>query len=537
VADTPFVDFAFPVIGGNAKRTMPARLNDVVNVLDFTGVDPTGATDSLAGIQAAIAAAIAKGSTVASAKGATIFFPPGAYLVSGSISNNISNTAIRLVGSGRKITRIFGNFAGFIINQDGNPSGICAIEHMTVSNSRTASGTNLTIGAIQFNNVQNGLINSVEFKGWTGICMTTNPLATGWETMILNCGSTGGPPMTTNDGLNGSIGIYSVGGGVGIYNTECLGYNIGMCICHSANNLARTRTETCCTGLLLGYDPNVSTGSFSASTVQNHTTERCDTAMLLHNVTEVVLSGCVLTGTLGTWKGVASIVGAGGIATVTSALPLSNFGWSLGTKQVLIESASVAGFNTGGFVTATRTGANTFTYANTAVGTDSSGWPTWSFQCQYGLRVRTWGMSAIIGLSAQITNIANAGIDLYYDGRGGNQTATGSAGLSMISCFAGTAGWMLPGAFGAKSNVQYISCDQPRGTTLDKGGNIAGMKFGDLPGQPGVWVLTALEGMEYDIIDCNSSTFLATAAGGGTGATAHRKVRYNAALPGWQVIG
>lgn len=48
---------------------------------------------------------------------------------------------------------------------------------------------------------------------------------------------------------------------------------------------------------------------------------------------------------------------------------------------------------------------------------------------------------------------------------------------------------------------------------------------------------TPKEGETYDISDCSTSTFLATAAGGGSGVTAHRRVRYNAASSIWQVIG
>lgn len=46
-----------------------------------------------------------------------------------------------------------------------------------------------------------------------------------------------------------------------------------------------------------------------------------------------------------------------------------------------------------------------------------------------------------------------------------------------------------------------------------------------------------VQGETYDISDCNTATFLATAAASGTGATAHRRVRYNATAAVWQVIG
>jgi len=87
--------------------------------------------------------------------------------------------------------------------------------------------------------------------------------------------------------------------------------------------------------------------------------------------------------------------------------------------------------------------------------------------------------------------------------------------------------WIAPHAVN-KASYTMSGCDIV---------NNFGMGFGSLPGQPGNSEATAREGMVYDITDCNTSTFLATAAGGGTGATAHRRVRYNASGAVWQVIG
>lgn len=58
---------------GAVGRTVAAKLLDVVSVLDFSGVDPTGTTDSAAGIQAAIDS-LGTG-------GGRVLFPPGIYKV------------------------------------------------------------------------------------------------------------------------------------------------------------------------------------------------------------------------------------------------------------------------------------------------------------------------------------------------------------------------------------------------------------------------------------------------------------------------
>jgi hypothetical protein len=99
--------------------------------------------------------------------------------------------------------------------------------------------------------------------------------------------------------------------------------------------------------------------------------------------------------------------------------------------------------------------------------------------------------------------------------------------------------WVMPTADSAKTGLQFINCatpNKPAGYTT--GLNSLGRTFNSLPGQGGAnGNFPAVEGQTYDIVDCSTSTFLATAAGGATGATAHRQVRYNAAAGVWQVIG
>jgi hypothetical protein len=86
--------------GTSAARTLGARFSDTVNVLDFTGVDNSGVTDSRAGISAAIAATPA---------GGTLFFPPGDYKVSGGF---VINRPIRVLGAGRKTRFVMTGISG-----------------------------------------------------------------------------------------------------------------------------------------------------------------------------------------------------------------------------------------------------------------------------------------------------------------------------------------------------------------------------------------------------------------------------------------
>lgn len=73
-------DVSFTQTGtGAVARTVDAKLKDIITLTDFN-VDPTGATDSSAGVQAAVNAALAK------AHGATIHIPAGTYKVAAQVS-------------------------------------------------------------------------------------------------------------------------------------------------------------------------------------------------------------------------------------------------------------------------------------------------------------------------------------------------------------------------------------------------------------------------------------------------------------------
>ena len=95
-ADTTFTNFSFPATGAPTARTMPDRLDDVINVKDW-GATGNGSTDDTAAIRAAIAHAksIGKYPTI----GATIYFPPGTYVVSMPLDFS-SPSNIRLTGAG-----------------------------------------------------------------------------------------------------------------------------------------------------------------------------------------------------------------------------------------------------------------------------------------------------------------------------------------------------------------------------------------------------------------------------------------------------
>src|SRR5262245_56022619 len=95
-ADTPFTSFPFAATGASTARTMPDRLAEVVNVKDW-GAKGDGRTDDSSAIQNAIQS---------SGGNATVFFPPGTYLINKPINLSTSNIYLTLRGSGSNSTKI-----------------------------------------------------------------------------------------------------------------------------------------------------------------------------------------------------------------------------------------------------------------------------------------------------------------------------------------------------------------------------------------------------------------------------------------------
>lgn len=87
-ADQLFTNFAFLATGGTATRTMPDRLSDVVNVLDY-GADPTNTNDSSPAIQAALDAAFGSSSSPHGLANASsnkpVFIPNGSYKLNSNL--------------------------------------------------------------------------------------------------------------------------------------------------------------------------------------------------------------------------------------------------------------------------------------------------------------------------------------------------------------------------------------------------------------------------------------------------------------------
>jgi hypothetical protein len=185
--------WTFPAAGvtTGAKRSMPDRLIDIVNVKDF-GALGDNSHDDTANIQAAIDYMNVRG------KG-TLFFPPGTYRVTEPIYlirwNEYSGGSVNFVGAGRDATILRGNIPGdlyshaptiaLLVNQDaagvaGDANRWAVLENLTIWNESTVP----TSYCFHSSGDQLNLINNCRFKGLNG---TNTILSPGGGMHIGNC--------------------------------------------------------------------------------------------------------------------------------------------------------------------------------------------------------------------------------------------------------------------------------------------------------------------------------------------------------------
>ncbi len=502
-------DYTYGIVSGVSKKY--AR-TDIFNVKDFGAVGD-GSHDDTANIQAAMDAAWLAGTTSSgNAKGAIVYFPPGTYVASASLTNASSgNGKIRLVGAGKYCTTIYGTVTGYTIdNPDQGGTDISSIEQLRIVNTTLAAGS----GAVRLVFTYNALIDNCMLQGYVGLQMSNNA----FNSLISNC--TVSAPFDNQ--LPGTVGIYTAQNTLSC--TYVTGYDRGIVVGGSTDLGAAAggagcaiigcRTEACGTGIFLGEN-ELGNLAGSGGAISAFTTERCGTAIYAYYVPYgLTISGSTLTGTIGPGKVISTTTWSGGNATVTIAggtgAHLDDYGWTSSTRQINIQANSVSGYNTGDgvFVTATRDSSTQFHYTVANPGSSGSG-GFWSFQPQYGIRLGTASAVNVSGTTSQpLAEVARIGL-ADFNGTQANFTAVQTADSTK---------WVMP-AGAKKAAVSFTSCDNPA----------PGMVFGDLPGQATVTLTTAIEGMEYDITDGQKSG-TGTALFGDIvvgGAAQHIKVRYN----------
>lgn len=195
--------FGYTPAGIDANTNLDAlwaRARLMVNATDFAGVDPTGASDSTAGLQNAINAA----------SGATLYVPPGTYLVTATLTRNTVGNfqpALRIQGAGMMRT-IFKNAIanGPLFSASGDAAGGFQYGLSFADFSIIASGAPAGSRGIDIRGVWLGTIAGVSISGLTG------------DAVRLTC-TVGDPDSSSNIGIsrcnlvsNGGWGVNCVSG-------------------------------------------------------------------------------------------------------------------------------------------------------------------------------------------------------------------------------------------------------------------------------------------------------------------------------------
>ena len=107
-AATALLEYSNPLLTGPQTRSLAAKLADVMSILDFANVDPTGVDDSSVGF----ANAIANAKTQARA----LYVPAGIYRINNPINGTNSNTPLLIYGEGSQATFTFGSMGAVLGN-------------------------------------------------------------------------------------------------------------------------------------------------------------------------------------------------------------------------------------------------------------------------------------------------------------------------------------------------------------------------------------------------------------------------------------
>jgi hypothetical protein len=110
------------------------------NVVSQYGADPTGAKDSTGAIQNAVSAAISAG-------GGVVYLPAGTYRTSATITANVANTTVRILGDANWATRIDYHGAGDCLRMYDSSSYRSRTSHGSGISGLTIDGSNAGAGA------------------------------------------------------------------------------------------------------------------------------------------------------------------------------------------------------------------------------------------------------------------------------------------------------------------------------------------------------------------------------------------------------
>ena len=477
-ADTPFSRFPFPATGAPTARTMPDRLAEIKNVKDF-GAIGDGNRDDTKAIQAAV-------DWTSGANRGTIYFPPGTYKVTGSITFNVAGEFSIIFRGDGKASHITGNFNGFVLDRSAPDlgTGTRIVESLWIENSHP------TGGALRLTETIGGTVRDCVLNANRALDISRTQSMT-----VQSCA------LGTNGNTLGSYGII-IGENANVINCDITGFDTGITLSGVGPNILGCRLEVNGTAIKVGFDPispvnpanfcagfSIIGGSFESNGTAVDFYGGCGyglvssfTAQAFPSLTpydRTVVSSTTITG---------SVSGATGTGSISSAGILTISGVT-GTFQPGMD-----------YIAGTGVPSGTKTYSQTSGRPGKDGTYTLTGSPAYGLRVRSGTHDTVF--SALGIGGANyvASIHIENTPHRGNNVFIGVNGQNS-GVFGGQA-WSLP----TMAHVaDFIGCNRvPRYT-------FAGLPKGaDSEGQPNV-----REGDQYYITDANTSTLGANVTAGG----------------------
>ena len=273
----PFTQLA-PLLG--ATNPVPAPL---INVKAFGAVGD-GVTDDTAAIQAAIDDTDNYGITGGNAfKGTIVFFPPGGYKTTAPLVPTNAGW-VRLMGAGRDVSAITGNFAGYIIDNNNPVTGrFTGIDSLTIINERQVNDA----GAIRFNASGDigSFIRDLHIRAAIGI----NAAEQTYNLRIEGTRIDSGVPH-----IAGSVGV--IMGQSSLISCSIVGYEDAV-RCHNVGSVIHgCRIEVNLNGVIFGKDETGAVSQVNAFTMTGCSFERNDTSIIMLAGFQGLIAGCALTG-------------------------------------------------------------------------------------------------------------------------------------------------------------------------------------------------------------------------------------------------
>lgn len=281
-ADTAFTSFAFPATGAPTGRTMPNRLAEIKNVMDF-GADPTGGSPSTSAIQAAV-------NSVSGAAPGVIYFPPGFYVITSPITFNY-NGGISIAFRGEPGSTVVASpsFNDFLFSRNNVNSGsplyancMIVFEKLNLQNPNTGSSA----GCIRLGSTVGAFVRDCFFLGQT--CVTTEDSAGSSSQNILfeDCSFTGpnNPPYSPGAGI-------ILGGTGNVIGCDFHDINEGVRAYGKGFHICGSRAEHCNVAFHIGVDSGGTDQGASGFSITSFTNEGNGTGIYLDGTCSAFLIG------------------------------------------------------------------------------------------------------------------------------------------------------------------------------------------------------------------------------------------------------